>query len=483
MTQDNFTYINSNLRDSSQEVLRLTDIYNQQIERNELQPQMLQLVNEATFTEATTFSNDSLRGMTIEKASMIGSAKKKRGRPCKPKKPEPDDGKKPRKPLKMLTDSERLHVYSLKDSGRTAESVAFSFGTCPTTICKIWKGKVSTRKRGGAVIRKLGQSESNLLYNEIMNNSQIKGHELQKKLEQSELNKKVSVSTINRHLRSEAMENFGFPMFTVKRVRPIQKQRNSIEVKKERLDFIKQYKISNAQGEEFIFIDEVPLKLGTQYRLGRSPSGTICSVKTSRIVESSVTAIVAVNQFIGVVNCVFVKGSVNKDTFILFLLQTIKVIQSNQLTSLLNYRLVMDNVHLHQENDIQKVIQHTQFKLLKTARYSPELHCIEYIFGIWKARIRIPVGMTDADAMLFQFQTSLKTIGPSIVKSCMKYVETIVFALAENEADLQLSNCSVRFKEMFRFPQQEETPNTVEVKDAGDVDEHDLHENDEIQQR
>lgn len=372
--------------------------------------------------------------------------------------------------MRELTDTERQLIYEYQNTGKPAGEISMRYDVSLSTIYRIWSGKVSKKKRGGAVIRILGQPQSNLLYNELIKNPQIKGHELQSKLE-SELNTKVSVSSINRHLRSSAMNAHGFPEFTVKRIRQIQVQRNSPQVKQERKDFIKQYKIESAKGEEFIFIDEVPLKLGSQFSWGRSPIGTVCVKKTSRIIETTITAIVAVNHFIGVVNCIFVKGGVNTNTFVIFLLQTIRKLQINTITSGSNFTLVMDNVNLHNEEEINRAIVNTNFKLLKTARYSPELHCIEYIFGIWKSRIRIPSDVKEIDAILRIFQNSLSSINSSIVRSCKLFVETVVFKMVHDDVDLQLTNCSERFKEVLEFPPEPEIPDTVPIVDAGDVNE------------
>jgi len=199
-----------------------------------------------------------------------------------------------------------------------------------------------------------------------------------------------------------------------------------------------------------------------------------CIKKISRIDETNITAIVAVHDFYGVINCLFVKGGVNANTFLLFIAQTLKKIQEDRSSASRSFSLVMDNVGIHSEVEIKKMIDKSQFKLLKTAIYSPELHCIEYVFSIWKGNIRIPSELKELDPILLNFFKTLNEITPAIIKSCKAYVESVIFPMVEQDVDLQLSSCSKRFRELFKFPVQAKLPDYNEVVD---LDEREIGEN------
>ena len=248
-----YTYLNNTLKDSAQEVDRLKNLYTSQLQLNSA-PIQLEVNFQDQIFAPTNIVNPIFSGKNLLDIK-VQTKEKKRGRPSKtiedkqpkkPMKPKIDEGKtntilkdpkKVKKLLVELTDTQRKEVYFLKGK-ISKEATALQFGVSEVTISRIWSGKVTTKKRGGAVTRKLGETESNLLHNELLKDNQIKGKELQEKIK-TQLKKDISISAINLHMRSAIMTEFGNSVFTIKRVRYINEQRNAQSVKLQRKEFIK----------------------------------------------------------------------------------------------------------------------------------------------------------------------------------------------------------------------------------------------------
>ena len=103
------------------------------------------------------------------------------------------------------------------------------------------------------------------------------------------------------------------------------------------------------------------------------------------------------------------------------------------------YTIVMDDVGIHRTLDVRDLIKGYGISLLLTAPWSCELNPIEYIFSIWKSRVRIPSDEVNIDGIPGFLSESLKSIaGFENHKVCVLYVETKLFPLAAAHEPLHL---------------------------------------------
>ena len=109
---------------------------------------------------------------------------------------------------------------------------------------------------------------------------------------------------------------------------------------------------------------------------------------------------------------------------------------------------VMDNVSFHKTKKIIDLFNKTNNTCLLTAPWSCELNPIEYIFGIWKKRIRIPrnVGLDDITDVISQ---GLLSITKEEVSKTIFFVETFIFNDALQRKNLILRNNQRFFHERY----------------------------------
>ncbi|KAH7820261.1 putative DDE superfamily endonuclease [Monocercomonoides exilis] len=161
------------------------------------------------------------------------------------------------------------------------------------------------------------------------------------------------------------------------------------------------------EGRTFVHIDETgfnTLELRTE---GRSPVGKRCIQYREKAKIETVTAITAISELSGIEHVTFVEGSVNDQCFRVFLLSLMKKLQSHGKESFL---LVMDNVGLHKTEAVINLITSKNYGILYTAPNSCELNPIEYVFGMWKARLKIPSTIKNSKKLIEHLNKSLEDI-------------------------------------------------------------------------
>ena len=121
-----------------------------------------------------------------------------------------------------------------------------------------------------------------------------------------------------------------------------------------------------------------------------------------------VTAITEITSLGIIPHTMFVRGSVNRSVFQVFIHELVKSLDRNNY----QYTIVMDNVSFHRTKEVRDLIRDYNISLLFTAHWSCELNYTEYLFSIWKSRIRVPQEVTEIDEILRYFSDSIKSINP-----------------------------------------------------------------------
>ena len=192
----------------------------------------------------------------------------------------------------------------------------------------------------------------------------------------------------------------------------------------------------------FIFIDETHFR-ATDFRYyGRAPTGER-AISRKRLTRISVTAITAITSVGTIPHTMFIRGSVNQSVFQAFIHELAKCFDRNSF----QYTIVMENVGFHRTLDVRDLIKGYGISLLLTAPWSCELNPIEYIFSIWKSRVRIPSDELNIDSTLGFPSESLKSIAGFEIIKCVLYVETKLFPLMAAHEPLHLRREVRRFQE------------------------------------
>ena len=289
--------------------------------------------------------------------------------------------------------------------------------------------------RGGARKRKITSDDSEFFCELLRLNPQITSKEIQQKLQEHN-GTVVSTSAINKHLKSK-MSEFGLPNFTIKKCVYIENRRNSEEILEKRIKYINIYRECLRQGRDFVFIDETSFNTVNYNNYGRSPVGIPCRIFKEFTKFQNLTAITAIHRTFGIIAATFVSGPVTQDIFRIFLSTLFK-----EMSKLYCARpiYVMDNVSFHKTMKIKDLFAKTNNTCLLTVPWSCELNPIEYIFGIWKRRIRIPRTAKQLSEIIKVIIIGLNSITKEEVSKTIYFVETMIFQLALEKQNLVLHN-------------------------------------------
>ncbi|KAH7831894.1 putative DDE superfamily endonuclease [Monocercomonoides exilis] len=193
------------------------------------------------------------------------------------------------------------------------------------------------------------------------------------------------------------------------------------------------------EGRTFVSIDETgfnTLELRTECR---SPVGKRCIQYREKAKIETVTAITAISELSGIEHVTFVEGSVNDQSFRVFLLSLMEKLQSHGRESFL---LVMDNVGLHETEAVINLITSKNYGILYTAPNSCELNPIEYVFGMWKARLKISSSIKNNKKLIEHLYQKLDDITRMDVLKCINMVQFNFLPLAHQKINLSDSNKS-----------------------------------------
>lgn len=207
----------------------------------------------------------------------------------------------------------------------------------------------------------------------------------------------------------------------------------------QRVNYIRNYLSTKAQGVPRIFIDESPWKVRVYNRYGRSKKGTPCIVeaRTERI--ENIVAIAAVSNIKGVEQVDIVRGTADAVVF------------KNSILKLLSKlteptALVMDNVRFHHDVSIIENIKSRGHYVLFTATSSCELNPIEYVFSIWKSNVRSMEQTVSISEIIDKLSKGFIDIQPRLVRKCIQHVEEKLFPIALQKGSLQLKETVKEFK-------------------------------------
>ena len=311
--------------------------------------------------------------------------KRKRGRPSNKTSKQSQN-----RVNKTLNDETVFSFINALLNGSSVKELSVKYGISVSTGFKLQRdffeqGAYPYRKpRGGAKTRKITSEDSEFFCELLRNNPQITSKDIKEKLKERN-GKNVSTSSINKHLKGK-MKLFGLPNFTVKKCVHVENRRNSKEILDKRIKYINIYKQCLREGRDFVFIDETPFNNICFKNTGRSPVGTPCRVFNKFTKFKNITAITAIHRTFGIICSEFVEGPVTQYVFKTFLNKLFDIMNRYQIRPV----YVMDNVRFHKTKLIQDFFTETNNNCLLTAPWSCELNPIEYIFGIWKSRIKIP---------------------------------------------------------------------------------------------
>ena len=342
-----------------------------------------------------------------------------------------------RKRNKSLNNETVISFINEMLQGTEIPSLSIKYGVSQSTGYKLradYKARQDypfRASRGGGKRRKI-TSEDSEFFNELINNNpQITLTEMKEKLKQH-TGKDVSISTIDKHLRNK-MKEFGLPNYSVKRCVYIENRRNSEEILEKRIKYINIYRECLRQGRDFVFIDETPFNTTCFNNTGRSPVGTPCRMLRPFTKYRNITAITAINRTFGVISTTFVEGPVNQYVFMQFLNKLFQIMERFRIRPI----YVMDNVTFHKTKKIQELFEITGNNCLLTAPWSCELNPIEYIFGIWKRRIKVPRNVQPPEIKDI-IQDGLLSITKEEVGKTIYFVETVLFHFALERKNLAL---------------------------------------------
>ncbi|KAA6362844.1 MAG: hypothetical protein EZS28_041629 [Streblomastix strix] len=227
------------------------------------------------------------------------------------------------------------------------------------------------------------------------------------------------------------MLNYGLPIFSYKRLRVAEKQRNSDETKMKRIEYIRQYRELELSGCEFIIIDETPFNVLEFRRRGRAPVGQTAFRTRQKAKITNITAITAISSLRGVIHVLFVVGKVDHKIFIMFMNGLLLHLQQSALSSQCTYEpmvFIMDNALIHHDISVLHLLQDNNHRVLYTAPYSCEINPIEYVFGIFKTLLKIPYDCTKVVAYINHLQDGFQRITSRQVRRCIMFVTNHLFS-------------------------------------------------------
>ena len=344
-----------------------------------------------------------------------------------------------RKINRSLNDQTVIRFIDEHMQGAPVSSLSVKYGISQSTGFKLVadfhqrRGYPFRAARGGAQNKKITSEDCEFFSELLSNNPLITSAQIKEKLKEHN-GKDLSVSTINKCIKTK-MTEFGLPNFTIKKCVYVENRRNSEEILEKRIKYINIYRECLRQGKDFIFIDETPFNTVGFNNSGRAPAGMPCRIFKNFTRFKNITAITAIHRTFGIVMVSFVEGPVDQFVFLNFLEHLFSIMNDLKICPI----YVMDNVRFHKTNRIQEAFQMTSNTCLLTAPWSCELNPIEYIFGIWKRRIKIPrnAQLTEIKKVIAD---GLLSITREEVSKTIYFVETILFQFALQRKNLVLHN-------------------------------------------
>jgi transposase len=143
---------------------------------------------------------------------------------------------------------------------------------------------------------------------------------------------------------------------------------------------------SELNPDHMVFIDEVGFNNRTFVRrYGWSPSNMRATARQPFIRGQNYSVIVAMNNSIGIVAYMIIKGSVNKELFRKFLQERLgPCIQPGGANSI----VIIDNAKIHHDPSFDSILQSFGGRFHYLPPYSPDFNPIEKLFAVIKTRAK-----------------------------------------------------------------------------------------------
>ena len=262
---------------------------------------------------------------------------------------------------KEISADKRKLILTLIDKGASVKDISKNFGVSLTSVYNINKnGAAPPKKRGGVFCKKITPDISRVISDTLRNDPTTTLKELSETIK-ADSGVAVTPAAISKHLRGPIKKD-GFPCFTVKRLFIYEESRNSFETLTKRVEYIYKYLSYEAQGVVFVFIDETPFRVMDYSSRAWSPVGQK-AISWRKKRNMPLSAVTAISSMDGVIQNMFVQGSVNSDVFRLFLLDLIGILKRGQF----QYTIIMDNVAFHKTQLVKELVESQGINILYTA--------------------------------------------------------------------------------------------------------------------
>ena len=235
------------------------------------------------------------------------------------------------------------------------------------SIIKRFKTNPNPQVRGGHKKKKITDDVLTVLLAFIDENPLSTLNDMQGFL-QSVCGVTAATTTIANHLDAQ--------LITVKKIRDVPCERNSVTTKERRFTFAK-WMIENDVADKCVYVDECGFNLWTKRTYGRSKKGSRCFIMNEGQRGQNLSLCLAIS-LPGVVHYKVIVGSFNHATYSEF------IIELSEILAHAPHYIVMDNCRIH----YNVYLDRPEHSLVYLPPYSPFLNPIESAFSALKANIK-----------------------------------------------------------------------------------------------
>lgn len=312
-----------------------------------------------------------------------------------------------------------IHAYIQEKKSYT--QIAMIFGCHRTTVKRIIdaynvEGRSTTKIRKSGRPQILTDDHKKSIQKYIDDNCSIPLRAIKQRLEK-EHSISPSLSSILRGINSFS--------YTLKRTSLIPKRRNDANAINDRFLYASKFLqfVSECDGENFIFVDEVGFNVSMRCRRGRSLKGTraVHIVPTIRSRNISICSAITKNGHF------YDEKSTkpfNSESFASFLERLFEKIETFHI---INPILILDNVRFHKVLAIRNKCEENGVRILFLPPYSPFLNPIENMFAQWKEYTR-QGNVENEDQLFCTINSSLEKISG---EHCRNYYTRMMSFIAK----------------------------------------------------
>jgi hypothetical protein len=163
---------------------------------------------------------------------------------------------------------------------------------------------------------------------------------------------------------------------TLKLVRDVLEDRNSLQTKETRFAYAK-WMLESELRENCVYIDESGFNVWTKRSYGRSSKGSRCFRVCNGQRGKNISLCMAISSQ-GVLHSKLLIGAFNRELYTEFLIELSETLAGSQFV------FIMDNCRIHHEINLDRDEHHIKF----LPPYSPFLNPIEAAFSVLKAEVK-----------------------------------------------------------------------------------------------